>query len=500
MDRALSQELLDEATPAPASAPSRNGNGRHPPDQPEPPRYHRTDLGNAARFADEHQGEVKWCPESGWAVWDGRRWVKHADHLVDQLMVRTVQQMHAEAANIESEEQRAAAVSWALKCESHRSMCDAVMNARKLAGVNTSESAFDADPWLLALQNCALDLRTWDVRPLTPENYNSRVMNCALVPEARAPTWERFLETSVPDAEVRRYLQVAAGYSLCGDVREKCLFILWGPTNGGKSVFLETLAWLWGSYAQSASPELLLMKREGAIPNDLAKLKGARYCWMSETQEGRRLATASVKMMTGGDTINARFLHREWFQFTAEFKLWLSTNHKPVVRENGDAIWGRLKLIPFTMSLANESQIKDLSARLRAESAGILNWALAGFLRWRREGLMGVKAVKDATMEYRNEMDLLSQFLEECCTLGGGEGGEGEGDGDGDRDGERRGERQEETCKRLHAAYANWAKRHSEEVISMRRFSPRLKEMGLRWKMRSNVVWFQGVKLNLTVD
>jgi putative DNA primase/helicase len=192
---------------------------------------------------------------------------------------------------------------------------------------------------------------------------------------------------------------------------------MYGSGANGKTTALETIRALLGDYAARTPAETLLARHDNAIPNDVAKLKGARFVSASETDEGRRLAEAQIKDLTGGDTISARFMRAEWFDFKPECKVWLSTNHKPVVRGTDRAIWDRLKLIPFDVRIPESQQDKKLLAKLQSELPGILAWAVRGCLEWQSEGLGVPDEVKSATEAYRSEMDVLAAFISDCCTL-----------------------------------------------------------------------------------
>jgi putative DNA primase/helicase len=172
-----------------------------------------------------------------------------------------------------------------------------------------------------------------------------------------------------------------------------------------------------GDYAMKTPTETFLLRRDGAIPNDIARLKGARFVWASETEDGKHLAEAKLKDMTGNERITARFMRGEWFDFQPEFTPWMGTNHKPEIRGKDDAIWDRLILVPFNVRIPEGEQDKDLPQKLRAELPGILRWIVEGCLAWQGEGLNVPEEVTQATEEYRSEMDPYSQFIIECLAF-----------------------------------------------------------------------------------
>jgi len=212
------------------------------------------------------------------------------------------------------------------------------------------------------------------------------------------------------------FVQRIIGYSLTGDTREQCFFVLYGEGQNGKTTFLETVKASLGDYAKQTSTETLMLKRSGSIPNDIARLTGTRCAIAMETESGKRLAEGLIKQLTGSDTVTARFLFKEWFEFKPTFKILLGCNHKPQIGGTDLAIWRRIKLIPFTVTIPEKEKDKKLLDKLRKESPGILRWAVEGCLSWQKQGLGEPSEVKAATEKYQREMDALGQFLTDCCT------------------------------------------------------------------------------------
>ncbi len=201
----------------------------------------------------------------------------------------------------------------------------------------------------------------------------------------------------------------------------------------------------------------LAKRHEGGIPNDVARLKGARFVSASEADEGRRLAEATIKTLTGGDTLTARFMRAEWFDFKPEFTLWLATNHRPVIRGTDKAIWDRLRLVPFTVRIPDAEQDRQLRDKLLAEAPGILAWAVRGCLEWQRGGLGYPVAVREATEGYRIEQDVLGSFIADCCVTGAG---------------------YHATAKDLYSAYSGWCDESNERPLAKNDFGRRLRERG----------------------
>jgi len=379
-----------------------------------------TDMGNARRFADQHRDDVRFCYQwSKWLSWDGRRWGEDLTGGVERKAKDTVRRMYREAEQAADEKVRKAAARHAIRSESQMRVRAMLGLARSEDGIPVTADQLDTDPWVLNVANGTLDLHTGELRDHRREDHITKLAPVEYDPDASAPTWEAFLEQVLPGEELRRFLKRAVGYSLTGDTSERVLLLLHGTGKNGKSTLLEAIRDALGDYAMKTPTETLLAKPAGGIPNDLARLKGARFVAASETEANRRLAEAMVKEITGRDTISARFMRAEWFDFRPEFKIWLATNHKPEVRGTDPAIWDRIRLVPFEVRIADEKQDKRLPDKLREELPGILAWAVEGCLEWQREGLGDPVEVKKATESYRQEQDLLGAFFEDECFVGG---------------------------------------------------------------------------------
>ena len=241
-------------------------------------------------------------------------------------------------------------------------------------------------------------------------------------PKAACPVWKNFLDTVFAgDADLIRYVQKAVGYSLTGDTSEQCVFFLYGTGSNGKSTFLSTIRQVFGDYAANVQPETLMVKpsSSGGANSDIARLKSARFVTSTEPNEGMRLNEGLIKQLSGEDSVTARKLYSDEFEFLPEFKLWMGANHKPIIRGTDTGIWRRVHMIPFEVSISDEKKDKHLPGKLRGEIAGILNWAVEGYRLYASEGLKMPGAVAKAVAEYRHEMDSISQFLEECTEPGG---------------------------------------------------------------------------------
>ena len=271
-----------------------------------------------------------------------------------------------------------------------------------------------------------------------------------------------------------RFKQRYAGYALTGDTREQCLCLYHGSGANGKTTELETLAALFETYAeQTPSASLLAKERHDGVLNDIARLRGARLVTAVEIGDGKRLDEELVKRLTGQDTMTARFLYGEFFDFTPQFKLLVACNLCRHIRGTDHAIWRRLHRVPFTVTIPDTEQDKALPATLRTELPGILRWLVQGCLDWQREGLGIPEEVQAANKEYRTSMDVVTRFLQECCL---------------------RSDQVRSKTSELYAAYKKWCETTGEYAMSLMAFGLRLEEQGFQ-KHVSGGVWRLGIGL-----
>jgi putative DNA primase/helicase len=444
---------LDLAEPASGEG------GAVQPSQVEPKRFNLTDSGNAERFVHLYGSSFRYCPQRDWYRWDGKRWVADDLSRIDGAALNTVRLFGKQVDQLASSPEEAETLTkWALKSESRTQLSAMVALARSASGIAVRASEFDRDPWLFNVQNGTVDLRTGELRPHAQSDMLTNISPVTFDPNATCPLWESFLEDIMAqNREMIDFLQRAAGYSLTGSTTEHCLFLLWGTGRNGKSTFLEAVKYVLGTYGTSAAMSAFMESHHDGIPNDLAALSGARFVTAVESKESKRLDESKIKQITGGDTVTARFLHHEFFEFRPQFKIWLATNHRPAIMGTDEGIWRRLRLVPFTVYIADEKKDEKLPAKLVAESSGILNWALHGLADYLRHGLMEPEGVIEATAEYREAEDWLTRFLDEHTERKAG------------------GYVQ---ARRLYVQYCDWAKETKEQVRPERRFADAMQEKG----------------------
>ncbi|HPQ17260.1 MAG TPA: phage/plasmid primase, P4 family [Bryobacteraceae bacterium] len=385
-----------------------------------------TDLGNAERLVKLFGADLRYVPAWGkWLIYTGKRWEVDEIGQIHQRAKETVRRILADAANEPDDEARRRLVKFALACESDSRLRAMVARAQSEPGIPVTPAMLNADDWVLNVENGTLDLRTGELREHRREDLITRMAPVRYVEGQEHPVWSKLLSDATGgNREVAEFLQRAVGYSLTGSTAEEKLFFVHGPGAAGKSTFIEALKSALGDYAMTADFETFLDRPgAGGIRNDIARLDGARFVSSVEVSDGRQLAQGLVKMLTGGDTITARYLYQEAFQFLPRFKLWLAANHAPRADDTDDALWRRIVRIPFEHVVPKEQRDPRVKETLRndpAARAAILAWAVQGCLTWQKEGLRVPECLEAATEAYRQDQDPLRDFFTERCVFGEG--------------------------------------------------------------------------------
>lgn len=380
---------------------------------------HFTDLGNARRFIAQHGDAVRSVSKKRWYIWDGVRWIPDETGQVDRMAKEVVRALYVEASHMRDQMASEALLKWAHKAEQAPRVQALIQMASTEPEISITPPALDNNPWLLNVKNGTVDLQSGVLLPHDRRHLITKLAPVVYDPAATCPRWERFLDEIMGgDAELVEYIRRMVGYGLTGDTREQCFFFLYGQGANGKSTFLEVIRALLGDYAQQAEFTTFLVRRGDGPRNDIARMRGARVVSAVEAHGDRGFDEAVIKQLTGGDTITARELYEKLFEFRPTHKIFLAANHKPIIKEQTEAMWRRIRLVPFTVTIPRAQRIRKLADKLIAhELSGILNWALAGCAHWRAEGLLEPKAVRKATRNYQDENDTLGEFLEQRCVF-----------------------------------------------------------------------------------
>ena len=384
--------------------------------QPELTGFSDTDIANAQRFARQHGTNVRFTPERGWMVWDGRRWV--VDEKGVQVQARAKETALSIFDEIRGAPDRDLRMKHAKRSQSKAAIDAMICLARSEAGIPARLTQFDVDGWVLNVAIGTLALRTGVLRQHRRDDLISNIVEVEFDANADCELWDSFLWRVLDhNEELYNYLRRFVGYLLVGDTSEQSLHFLYGLGANGKSKFCEVLIRLLGDYAVAVSPDLLMLRRHGGIPNDVARLRGVRVALMNETTQGARFDEAKLKDLTGGDTLTARFLHQEFFDFRPTHRILIRGNHKPTIAGTDEGIWRRLRLVPFSVQIPADEQDRDLLQKLEVELPGILNWALQGCREWQKAGLQPPGIIAEAVRQYREESDTLGRFIAECCEV-----------------------------------------------------------------------------------
>jgi putative DNA primase/helicase len=453
--KALSTQPDFGATKPTSASPNCAFDGQAPPKE-----YLRcTDAAAALWFIKFNGDRVRYVvQERRYYIFDGKRWARDDDEAIYRLAKKLSIDLYSVATQLKDEDEARSKVAWiAVRLESAQNLKKMLESARK--DLTIAPNMFDPDHFALNCLNGTVDLRTGALREHSAEDLISKIVPVEYDPHATADRWQRFLhEVFSDDTELLDCVRRAAGYCATGDTREQVIFFLTGTGANGKTTFLETLADVLGDYSARTATETILAKRSGAVPNALAALLGVRLARASETTRGRCLDEAAVKDMTGGDTVPARFLFKEWFSFIPQFKIMLACNHLPKIDGSDKALQRRLRVIPFHVTFGAERLDKYLREHLRDELSGILAWIVRGAVEWQKDGLGTATAMESATESYITANDQFAQFLADMCVV----------------------ERELTiSAKRLRAAFTDWCEDNGLEVPKQSEVTESIKTHGV---------------------
>jgi len=432
-----------------------------------------TDLGNAERLIDEHKDELRYVDGLGWLEWTGSLW-KPTVAPVGRMAttVRRLQQFG-------TAQGKPQIYKWGYGSESAGRIRAALAFAKDSTEIQSGPADFDRCAWDLCVPNGVVDLRTGVLREHAATDRITKVAGVRYDPSAMAPRFAQFLsEVFCTDDELARFVLRFLGYALTGSVKEQVFQVWIGSGANGKSVLLDTVRYVLGDYAQVLSSDLLIQRRNNraseAPSPDVARLRGSRFAAGTESEEGQRWDEPRLKQLTGADGIVARHLHKEPFEFDPSFKLVLAVNHKPAVRGTDHGIWRRMQLVPFDAKFEGPTMDRDLGEKLRAEGPGVLAMLVASCLEWQRVGLAPPQKVLDASAAYRQNQDVVGQFLSECVELAEGKTA---------------------SRSKLYQVYRKWCADSGEYMLGKHTFNNRLRERGCEEQRTHNEVLWRGMAL-----
>jgi len=384
--------------------------------------FDRSDLGNAARFEYRHGGQFLYTQATGWLVYRNGLWVEDKTAKADQAMVHTINKIEEEAELVESDEEKKAIIGWSKSSKTNRKIKDALERTGKMKTIAKDYADFDRQDNLFHCANGEFNLETGTLVEHSPAFLATKGSKIKYDPTATCPGFERYLHEIMGGNEnLIAYLRRCAGYTLTVSTGEAAMFILTGPSGTGKTTFLNILTGILGSYAKRAQRGTFMLKRgDEGQPFDYAGLEGCRAFIASETEEGKTFAVAKLKELTGNEAkISACRKFRDSYEFKPKCKVWLACNDFPKAPAGDEAMWDRLKPIPFDVKFrGTEGEVRDLAEKLvQEEGSGILNWMLRGLEEYMEIGLAVPEEAKQKAEELRDDQDFLGRFLEErTCT------------------------------------------------------------------------------------
>jgi len=425
-----------------------------------------TDVGNALRLVKQHGDDLRFRPalsptRGEWLVWDGRRWAVDETGEVVRRAKETVATIYAEAADTLDEDPRKSIAKWGRQSESRHHIFNMIKLAESEEHVCARPQEFDTDPFALNVLNGTVNLRDGALRSHRCADMITKLAPVQYDPDARSELFDRFLGRALPDADARRYAQKAAGYSLLGQAGADVLLLVHGLPRTGKGTFQEALASTLGDYAATAGLEDFAQRRgQGGARPEIVRLQGVRLVSIYETSRRLRLSASLIKTLTGNDPVTARDLYKGPVTFLPQFTLWIATNYRPPLPDDDAAIWERVRELPFNTVIPEHERDPAVRAELRdpkASGAAVLAWAIEGCLAYQREGLVAPEIVKEATQDYREEMDPLRDFFADGCVFA-----------------------PEAWVKssELVEAYEGWCKENGERPLGGRHFRERLRDHG----------------------
>lgn len=445
-----------------------------------PDQIHLTQDGLAQRFSDRFKDEVRFDHSiRQWLHWDGRIWRRDIKNEVMELARGLVRGLYAEASSTQNELYAAALARHAAQASTEAGLTAMLKLASSDRQLALDGTELDTQPDLVNFANGTFGLRTCTLRPFDPADLLTQIIDVDYAPEATCPQWERFVEeVTCQRPTLSRYLQKVFGYCLSGRTDAQAAFFGFGFGKNGKTTCLEFLLRVWGPYGTRLPVESFLMKKfDSGIPSELMRLQDKRLVLLSEIPPGKKLDVGRVKDVSGGDTLTARPLYGTWVTFRPISKLFFQGNHRPHVPDSTQALWRRLKLIPFDYTVPEDKRIEQgaLFARFWNEREGIVRWLIEGWCAYLEEGLKDVPEVAVASLAYRHEEDSVGEFVDtrlEACPGA------------------------ELDSRELHKSYGQWAIENERPSLGARLFHLAMAEHGYQFEKRSSRIRvYSGLRL-----
>ncbi|MET7738911.1 phage/plasmid primase, P4 family [Streptomyces sp. NPDC005385] len=436
---------------------------------------HRGQLRMAERMLALYASRLIFVHGIGWHEWDGARWKRDETGGAKRAAIATVKAAYGDLAKFAAKGDmtgRNNLFQDITRMESNNGLEGMLSIARALEGFSVPALEMDADPYLFNTSGGTLDLRSGEIYPARPEDRITKVAPFTIGAEG-GEEFHRFLERVLPDPEVRDFVQRLTGYSMLGVVTDHVMPIFHGLGANGKGTLRDAVVAAFGDYAVEVDPSLLMESKHEQHRTFKMRLKGARMAFCSETDRGRRFNESAMKRLTGGDPIEANYMHRDGVEFEPSHTLFMVTNKLPSVSDD-IAVWRRIMVVPFTVNLPRDEWDGKLPHRLKEQGGAVLAWALEGYRKFLTKGLMMPEAIQNATNEYRLSSDTYGQFFDECAERGVG---------------------LRVKARDLWSAWRSWCALNGHEAGDEREFAKDMSGRGFQKIKPKNVATYVGIRL-----
>lgn len=383
-------------------------------------KYPWNDIGAGHIFADFYRDKLRFVPERKmWFYYEDGIWQPDTGSLrAMKFCMELADLMYTFALEIKDEDKRKSYMKYAGRWQSHTNRVNILKDAQVYHPIPCGR--FDSDIFIFNCSNGTLHIDTGEFTEHRSADLLTKISPVKYDPSAYSQRFSDYIDEIMSgDTDRANFLQKIFGYGLTGDTRHECMTILYGvTTRNGKGTLCESVLKVLGDYGCTSRPETIATKNynnDSQPSEDVARLAGVRFVNISEPSKGMVLDAARIKSMTGNDTLNARYLHENSFDFQPQFKIYVNTNYLPVINDMTLFSSDRIIIIPFDRHFDEQSRdttLKRQFAEPHVQSA-ILNWLLEGYRRLRNEGLFLPKSVKDATERYQHDSDKMALFFED---------------------------------------------------------------------------------------
>lgn len=383
-------------------------------DKETPEHIEDSDIGNARHFAEYVSHRLLWDGVNNlWMFWDGTKWIEDTERRFELFLPPAIDRMYQQAVMLPDERRQRRMKFLTSRLRTRQAQSAMIEGAKAYLPVSPTD--FDSDPYEFGFSNGVFNLKTGRLSPPDPRRLISKTTEYAFDPKASCPQWLAFLEQIFEgDEGLIRALQMVMGEALSGETGKSIFVVFYGEGANGKSTVIYVMGKMLGDYARHAKADLFASKDSEAVRWDYHDLVGARLVSATESEKTRWLAEGAVKAMTGDDQLRAEKKYGSPFSFRPQFLPVLATNAKPRIRGANEAIWRRVRLVPFDYTIPEAERVKGFAEkRLLPELPGIFLWAYEGFKAIQAAGGnvdLGDR-VRRATESYRDSEDILGEWL-----------------------------------------------------------------------------------------